>query len=199
MNRGFFRSTAVVGVTTLVSRITGLAREMVFATIVPAVMLEVYVLANQIPNLLRRLFAEGAFSQAFVPVIAEYRARRRTDEVRELVDSVAGTLGGILALVSIADLRQHIPRDLAADIGELLTSGATFDGEAVEARDVAVIVENHKDARACYRALCDAGIPAVYTGDSDIFTSEAAADWLCLLEAFDQPHRSGMVRAAAAT
>src|SRR5689334_25440453 len=89
MNRGFFRSTAVVGVTTLLSRITGLAREMVFAAIIHAVMLEVYVLANQIPNLLRRLFAEGAFSQAFVPVVAEYRARRSHDEVRELVDSVA--------------------------------------------------------------------------------------------------------------
>ncbi len=62
-----------------------------------------------------------------------------------------------------------------------------------------MIVENHKDARACYRALCEAGIPAVYTGDSDIFNSDAAEDWLCLLEAFDQPHRSGMVRAAAAT
>ncbi len=102
-------------------------------------------------------------------------------------------------VLSIADLRAHIPRDLAADIGELLTRGATFDGRRVEARDVAVIVENHKDARACYRALCGAGIPAVYTGDSDIFNSEAAEDWLCLLEAFDQPHRPGMVRAAAAT
>jgi exodeoxyribonuclease V beta subunit len=69
----------------------------------------------------------------------------------------------------------------------------------VQARDVAVIVESHKDARACYRALCDAGIPAVYTGDSDIFNSDAAEDWLCLLEAFDQPHRPGMVHAAAAT
>jgi putative peptidoglycan lipid II flippase len=101
MNRGFFRSTAVVGVTTLLSRITGLAREMVFTAVIPAVYLEVYVLANQIPNLLRRLFAEGAFSQAFVPVVAEYRAKRSHEEVRELVDSVAGTLGGILAVVSI--------------------------------------------------------------------------------------------------
>ncbi|HKS55532.1 MAG TPA: lipid II flippase MurJ, partial [Steroidobacteraceae bacterium] len=101
MNRGFFRSTAVVGVTTLLSRITGLAREMVFTAVIPAVYLEVYVLANQIPNLLRRLFAEGAFSQAFVPVVAEYRAKRSTEDVRELVDSVAGTLGGILAILSI--------------------------------------------------------------------------------------------------
>ncbi|PRC61573.1 hypothetical protein C6A85_07975, partial [Mycobacterium sp. ITM-2017-0098] len=42
-------------------------------------------------------------------------------------------------------------------------------------------------------------IPAVYTGDSDVFVSPAADDWLCLLEAFDQPHRSGLVRAAATT
>ncbi|MFY9922412.1 MAG: exodeoxyribonuclease V subunit beta [Mycobacterium sp.] len=101
--------------------------------------------------------------------------------------------------IAIGDLRAHIPLDLAADIGGLLTNGATFDGRPLEARDVAVIVESHKDARACYRALCEANIPAVYTGDSDIFNSDAAEDWLCLLEAFDQPHRPGMVRAAAAT
>ena len=62
-----------------------------------------------------------------------------------------------------------------------------------------MIVEKHRDARVCYDALCEAGIPAVYTGDSDIFTSDAAEDWLALLEAFDQPHRPGIVRAAAAT
>ncbi len=102
-------------------------------------------------------------------------------------------------IIAMSDLRTHIPRDLAADIGGLLASGATFDGRALGAHDVAVIVENHRDARACYAALCHAGVPAVYTGDSDIFDSEAAEDWLCLLEAFDQPHRPGMVRAAATT
>jgi len=101
MSRGFLRSTAIVGLTTLLSRITGLIRDIVYASAVPAVALEVFVLANQIPNLLRRLFAEGAFAQAFVPVVAEYRAKRNHDEVRELVDCVAGTLGGILAIVSI--------------------------------------------------------------------------------------------------
>ncbi len=90
-------------------------------------------------------------------------------------------------------------RDLAADIGALLASGATFDGEPVEAGDIAVIVENHKDARACFAALTEAGIPAVYTGDSDVFASDACDDWLALLEAFDQPHRPGVVRAAATT
>ena len=101
MSRGFFRSTAIVGLTTLLSRITGLARDMVYATVVPAIALEVFVLANQIPNLLRRLFAEGAFSQAFVPVVAEYRTKRTTADVRDLVDSVAGTLGGCLAVLSV--------------------------------------------------------------------------------------------------
>jgi exodeoxyribonuclease V beta subunit len=96
-------------------------------------------------------------------------------------------------------LREHISIDLAADIGGLLASGATFDGEPLQARDIAVIVETHKDARCCHRALADAGIPSVYTGDTDVFNSEAADDWLSLLEAFDQPHRPGIVRAAAAT
>ncbi len=99
----------------------------------------------------------------------------------------------------IGELREHIGRDLAADIGALLAGGATFDGKPLGAGHVAVIVETHKDARACHRALADAGIPAVYTGDSDVFASAAADDWLALLEAFDQPHRPGIVRAAAAT
>lgn len=101
MSRGFFRSTVVVGLTTLLSRITGLGRDVVYASMVPAAALEVFVLANQIPNLLRRLFAEGAFSQAFVPVVAEYKATRSTEEVRGLVDSVAGTLGLLLIAISI--------------------------------------------------------------------------------------------------
>jgi exodeoxyribonuclease V beta subunit len=101
--------------------------------------------------------------------------------------------------LQIDDLRAHISQDLAADIRALLASDATFDGEELEARDIAVIVESHKDARVCQRALGDAGVPSVYTGDSDVFGSEAAEDWLALLEAFDQPHRSGVVRAAAST
>jgi exodeoxyribonuclease V beta subunit len=101
--------------------------------------------------------------------------------------------------IPIDDLRSYIGRDLAAEIAALLASPATFDGRPVKAGDIAVIVEKRKDARACFAALTAAGIPAVYTGDSDVFSSEACSDWLSLLEAFDQPHRSGVVRAAAAT
>ena len=60
-------------------------------------------------------------------------------------------------------------------------------------------MESHRDARACRDALAAAGVPAVYTGDTDVFASQAAADWQCLLEAFEQPGRAGLVRAAAAT
>ncbi|MFI6674202.1 UvrD-helicase domain-containing protein [Kribbella sp. NPDC050470] len=101
--------------------------------------------------------------------------------------------------IPMDDLRDHIARDLAADIGRLLAAGATYDGCPLRAGDIAVIVEAHKDARACREALAAAGIPAVYSGDLDIFASQAAKDWLCLLEAFEQPHRSGLVRAAATT
>ncbi|OBA81094.1 exodeoxyribonuclease V subunit beta [Mycobacterium sp. 1164966.3] len=101
--------------------------------------------------------------------------------------------------IPIDVLRRHIPADLAADIGSLLASGATYNDRPVGAGDIAVIVEQHKDARACRDALAAAGIPAIYTGDTDVFESHAAKDWLCLLEAFDAPHRSGLVRAAACT
>ncbi|MGW7681761.1 UvrD-helicase domain-containing protein [Kribbella sp. NPDC054772] len=101
--------------------------------------------------------------------------------------------------IPMDDLRDHIARDLAADIGRLLSARATYEDRPLRAGDIAVIVEAHKDARACREALAAAGIPAVYSGDLDIFASQAAKDWLCLLEAFEQPHRSGLVRAAATT
>ena len=102
-------------------------------------------------------------------------------------------------VIPIDKLRAHIPKDMAADIAALLSSGATFCDQPLKPGNIAVIVENHRDGRACFDALAAADIPAVYTGDSDVFGSPAADDWLCLLEAFDQPHRTGLVRAAATT
>ncbi|MDQ2626036.1 MAG: UvrD-helicase domain-containing protein, partial [Actinomycetota bacterium] len=99
----------------------------------------------------------------------------------------------------IGPLRQHIPADLAADVGALLNSDARYDGEPVRAGDIAVLVERHQDAALCRDALTRLGIPVVYTGDADVFASRAAEDWLCLLEALDQPGRTGLVRAAACT
>ncbi len=101
--------------------------------------------------------------------------------------------------IGMDDLRPFVARDLAADVKRLLASRATYDGRPIEANDIAVIVERHVDARACRDALAVAGVPAVYTGDTDVFASSAAADWQCLLETFEQPGRTGLVRAAATT
>jgi putative peptidoglycan lipid II flippase len=102
VSRAIFKSTSVVGITTLISRITGLARDMVYSQSFGAGPLaDAFLVAFKIPNFLRRLFAEGSFSQSFVPVISEYKVRRPTEEVRELVDGVTGTLGVILFIVTI--------------------------------------------------------------------------------------------------
>jgi putative peptidoglycan lipid II flippase len=63
--------------------------------------MDAWLVAFKIPNFLRRLFAEGSFSQAFVPVISEYKHKRPHDEVRELVDDVAGTFGVVLFVVTL--------------------------------------------------------------------------------------------------
>ncbi|HET6939881.1 MAG TPA: UvrD-helicase domain-containing protein, partial [Nocardioides sp.] len=105
--------------------------------------------------------------------------------------------------IPMDDLRPFVAADLAADVKALLASEATYHDprgvRPIRARDVAVIVESHRDARACRDALAAAGVPAVYTGDTDVFASHAAADWQCLLEAFEPPGRAGLARAAAAT
>lgn len=97
MSRGLFRSTAVVSVNTFASRILGFVRDVVIAQVFGAgVGADAFFVAFRIPNFLRRLFAEGAFAQAFVPVISEYRSGRSRAQVRDLVAHVEGTLGAIL-------------------------------------------------------------------------------------------------------
>jgi len=102
LSGGFFRSTSIVGAFTLLSRVTGLLRDMVYSRMFGAgVLMDAFLVAFKIPNFMRRLFAEGAFSQAFVPVVSEYKVRRPHDEVRELVDGAAGTLAWFLTMVTI--------------------------------------------------------------------------------------------------
>ena len=91
------KSTAVVGGMTLVSRVLGLVRDMVFSRFFGAdATMDAFFVAFKIPNIFRRFFAEGAFSQSFVPVFAEYDETRSEREVRELAGRVAGTLGLVL-------------------------------------------------------------------------------------------------------
>jgi len=94
--------TSVVSGMTFLSRILGLVRDIVFARFFGAsLVMDAFLVANRIPNMLRRFFAEGAFSQGFVPVMARYREKHSHEDAREFVDAVAGTFGIILFLVTL--------------------------------------------------------------------------------------------------
>jgi len=99
---GLLRSSGVVGVMTMLSRVLGLVRDMVIARYFGAgTAADAFFVAFKIPNFLRRLFAEGAFSQAFVPVLSSYRQKGDVSEVKRLVDAVAGSLGLVLLAVTL--------------------------------------------------------------------------------------------------
>ena len=101
---------------------------------------------------------------------------------------------------SVNDVRPVVASDLAADIDQLLGSDATFDGKPLKPEHVAVLVAQHARANEVRDALQRRGIPAVLAvGHGSVFETTAAADWLALLRALDQPHRSNLVRAAALT
>ncbi|MDC0573947.1 murein biosynthesis integral membrane protein MurJ [Luminiphilus sp.] len=96
------RSSATVGAATMLSRVLGLVRDVVLANVIGANgNADAFFVAFKIPNFLRRLFAEGAFAQAFVPVLADTREKGGLKAVRELVDRVAGVLGGTLLVLTL--------------------------------------------------------------------------------------------------
>jgi putative peptidoglycan lipid II flippase len=101
---GLLRSTAVFSAMTFLSRISGLVRDQVYAGVFGAsAAMDAFVVAFRIPNFMRRLSAEGSFSMAFVPVLAEYKARGDHAAVKALVDRVAGTLlAGLMVLTALA-------------------------------------------------------------------------------------------------
>ena len=100
LTKALLRSTAIVGQMTLISRVLGFVRDVVIARTFGATLAaDAFFVAFKIPNLFRRLFAEGAFAQAFVPVIAEYRERDGDAAVADLVSVVVGTLGIVLFAV----------------------------------------------------------------------------------------------------
>jgi len=107
MSRKLIRSTVVTGGMTLISRITGLARDMAFANLIGAgvgIAADAFYVAFRIPNFFRRIFGEGAFSQAFVPVFTEYKTRGSREDLRAFVDRMAGVLSGILFLFTLAGI-----------------------------------------------------------------------------------------------
>ena len=94
------RALATVSGMTLLSRILGFVRDFVIArTFGAGLATDAFFVAFRLPNLLRRMFAEGAFSQAFVPILAEYKNRRGEVETKRLVDHVASAL--FLAVLAV--------------------------------------------------------------------------------------------------
>jgi len=102
VSKGLLKSSVSVSAMTFLSRILGFVRDVIIARIFGASLVaDAFFVAFKIPNFLRRLFAEGAFSLAFVPVFSEYKTQREEADVKRLADGVAASLGLILLVVTV--------------------------------------------------------------------------------------------------
>ncbi len=96
------RTLAAISSMTMLSRVTGVLRESLFARAFgSSAYTDAYNIAFRLPNLLRRLFAEGAFSQAFVPILSEYKNEHGETETKQLIDHVGTVLLWSTILISI--------------------------------------------------------------------------------------------------
>lgn len=99
---GLYRATKAVGGMTMISRVFGLIRDVILARAFGAgAGFDVFIVVFRIPNFLRRLFAEGGFSQAFVPILAEYKETRNKEQIQALLDQTVATLGLVLLAISV--------------------------------------------------------------------------------------------------
>lgn len=102
MSRKLIRSTVLTGSMTLISRISGFLRDAILARFVgTSFAADAFFVAFRIPNFLRRVFGEGAFSQAFVPVFSEYKVRGKAEDTQVFIDHVAGIFAVVLFAVTL--------------------------------------------------------------------------------------------------
>lgn len=101
--------------------------------------------------------------------------------------------------IPIRQARAHIAADCAADIAAVLAAEPTYDGRPLVAGDIAVLVATRDQGQLVQARLVERGVPAVVAGGGHVLLTPAADEVVTLLEALDQPHRSGRVRAAALT
>ncbi len=99
----------------------------------------------------------------------------------------------------VALWRHHVITDTAQEIKRLIQRGATFEGRPLVPGDIAVLAARRSDLEAAQEALAGVGVPSVVNAGGSVFHTPAAGEWLVLLEALEQPHRSDRVRAAALT
>src|SRR6201996_1905013 len=120
-----FRALLTVSGFTLLSRVTGLARETLIARAFGASQYtDAFYVAFRIPNLLRRISAEGAFSQAFVPILAEFKNQQGHDATKALVDATSTVLAWALAVLSLIGVVG------ASGVVFIVASGLAHEGQA---------------------------------------------------------------------
>jgi putative peptidoglycan lipid II flippase len=177
------KTLAAISSMTMVSRVTGLLRESLFATAFGASnFTDAFNIAFRLPNLLRRLFAEGAFSQAFVPIITEYKTKHGQEATKTLVDHVATVLIWATVLTSIAGI-------IAAPVliywigGGLQREPAAFDAAVVMTRMMfpyiacMAFVALSSGVLNTWRQFKIPAITPVLLNLSFIFAAVVMADW----------------------
>lgn len=158
---------------------------------------------------LRRLYGGAALGDSRIvvhPVDAAQPPSRLTGappiRMRYLPRTGAGPYGSS-GFPTVGALRSRVARDVAAAVVRLLEDGATVDHgrgpSRIEPGDIAVLVRTHTQVSLVYDALVRTGVPCVLAGGTSVFATPSAQDWLWLLQALEQPHRSDRVRLAALT
>ena len=125
------RTLAAISSMTMISRVTGLLRESLFARAFGAsAYTDAFIVAFRLPNLLRRLFAEGAFSQAFVPILTEYKSKHGQEATKTLVDHVATVLIWATVLTSIVGI-VGAPLLITLLAGDLRETPGAYDASVI--------------------------------------------------------------------
>lgn len=128
------RTLAAISSMTMLSRVTGLLRESLFARAFGAsAYTDAFIVAFRLPNLLRRLFAEGAFAQAFVPILSEYKTQHGDKATKTLVDHVATSLVWATVLTSLVGIIAA-PLLIIAIAGDLRETPGAYDASVVMTR-----------------------------------------------------------------
>jgi exodeoxyribonuclease V beta subunit len=123
----------------------------------------------------------------------------RPEPLRLRVVRGAGFSTNQSGTVKMDVLRPYLAEDLADDVARLLAARPTFEGEPLEAGDVAILVSSLRHAGPYQAALSRRGVPSVLSGGTSVLVTQAGDEWLTLLEALEQPQRTGRIRAVALT
>jgi exodeoxyribonuclease V beta subunit len=123
----------------------------------------------------------------------------RPEPLRLRVVQAAGFQTNQSGTVKMDQLRPYLAEDLADDVARLLRPDATYDGEPLAAGDVAILMSSLRHAPLYQAALAKRGVPSVQSGGTSVLVTRAGDEWLALLEALEQPQRTGRIRAVALT